>query len=256
MRRFLYNYQTIIRFESPVRRHFFHLRCMPCDNAFQQTVKRELFLHPADYITHDEDTWGNPIQYGSQLEAHDSFVFVSSGEVQLKPYCIPTDEKAELFRIPSALTGISPEMKHFMAETDNGDSPLDCALNLSQQIYEYMQYTPGSTQMETTAQKAFGQRQGVCQDYAHILLALCRDRGIAARYVNGFLQGIGVTHAWVEVLNHGEWRGIDPTNNQLIEYGYIKLSHGRDAADCPVNRGVFTGTAAQQTEIRVIVEEI
>lgn len=119
-----------------------------------------------------------------------------------------------------------------------------------------MCYSPGSTQIDTTAIEVFQQRKGVCQDYAHILIAMCRACGIPARYVNGFMQGVGVTHAWVEVLVNGEWRGIDPTNNRLIEYGYIKLAHGRDAMDCRVNRGVFTGNATEQTEIRVIVEEL
>ncbi|MDO4165748.1 MAG: transglutaminase family protein [Bacteroides sp.] len=256
MKKYLYNYQTIIRFVSPVSRHFFHLRCMPCINACQQVSKRELFLHPADFLTHDHDTWGNPIQYGSRMEPHDSFVFVSSGEAILSPYCIPAEEDTNVFSVQSALTGISPQMKQFIMDVGEGNTPLERALSLSQALYEYMQYTPGSTAMDTTATEAFEQRKGVCQDYAHILIAMCRQRGIVARYVNGFLPGTGVTHAWVEVLTGDTWRGIDPTNNQLIEYGYIKLSHGRDAADCPVNRGVFTGTAMQQTEIRVIVEEI
>lgn len=256
MKKFLYNYQTIIRFDSPVTRHFFRLRCMPCVNACQQAGKRQLFLHPADYITYGADSWGNPIQYGSRLESQDSFVFVSSGEARLSPYCIPADSAEDVFKVQSALTALSPSMKLFMADSGNGSSPLERAMNISQHIYEYMRYVPGSTRMNTTAMAAFEQQQGVCQDYAHILIALCRAQGIAARYVNGFMQGIGLTHAWVEIFDDGAWRGIDPTNNQLIEYGYIKLSHGRDAIDCPVNRGVFTGVATQQVEVRVIVEEI
>ena len=132
----------------------------------------------------------------------------------------------------------------------------DYALRLSEKIHGYMCYAPGTTQINTTAMEAFQQQKGVCQDYAHILIALCRACGIPARYVNGFMQGTGVTHAWVEVLVNNEWRGIDPTNNQLIEYGYIKLAHGRDALDCRVNRGVYTGHPTEQTEIRVIVEEL
>ena len=256
MKRFLYNYQTIIRFDSPVSRHFFRLRCMPCVNACQQAGKRELFLHPADYVTYGADAWGNPIQYGSRLEAHDSFIFVSSGEARLTPYCIPDDAPEDMFKVQSPLTALSAPMKLFMADAGNGSTPLERAMNLSQKIYEYMQYAPGITQIETTAMKAFGLQRGVCQDYAHILTALCRAQGITARYVNGFMTGVGVTHAWVEVFDDGAWRGIDPTNNRLIEYGYIKLAHGRDAMDCPVNRGVFTGVATQQVEIRVIVEEI
>ncbi len=255
MKRYLYNYQTIIHFSSPVSRHFFRLRCMPCVNACQQQSKRDLFLHPADFLTYGADGWGNPIQYGSRMESHDSFVYVSSGEARLTPYCIPADVPEDIFRVQSSLTDISAEMKGWAAGIGE-KTPLDCALAFSEKIYNYMCYTPGSTRPETTATLAFGQRQGVCQDYAHILISLCRNRGIAARYVNGFMPGIGETHAWVEVFDNGVWRGIDPTNNRLIEYGYIKLSHGRDASDCPVSRGMFTGTAVQRVEIRVIVEEI
>lgn len=256
MRKYLYNYQTIIRFSSLVSRHFFLLRCVPCTNACQQIEKHNLSLHPSDYLTCSADACGNPIQYGSRMQAHDSFVSVSSGEVRLKPYCIPSDSGEEVFRVPSALTGLSPSMRSFMAGIDSGNTPLECALNISRQVYEYMHYTPGSTQANTTAMQAFDQQRGVCQDYAHIMIALCRAQGIAARYVNGFMQGVGLTHAWVEVLDNGAWWGIDTTNNQQIEYGYIKLAHGRDALDCPVNRGVFSGDALQQVEIRVIVEEI
>ena len=80
--------------------------------------------------------------------------------------------------------------------------------------------------------------------------------GIGARYVCGFMQGEGVTHAWVEVYCNGYWLALDPTHNRKIEYGYIKLAQGRDAADCPVNRGVFTGSAIQTTHVEVIVEEV
>lgn len=256
-KRYLYNYQTIIRFSSPITRHFFSLRCMPCVNACQQVVKRDMFLHPSDYLIYGADAWGNPLQYGSRAEAHDAFIFVSSGEAKLTPYCIPESTPGYVFRVESALTGLSDSMKAFLADVaPKKNNPLDSALLLADKIHDYMCYSPGSTQIDTTAMEAFQQQKGVCQDYAHILIALCRACDIPARYVNGFMQGTGVTHAWVEVLTGGEWRGIDPTNNQLIEYGYIKLAHGRDAMDCRVNRGVFTGNATQQTEIRVIVEEL
>lgn len=257
VKKYLYNYQTIIHFSSPVTNHFFSLRCMPCVNACQQVVKRDMFLHPSDYLIYGADAWGNPLQYGSRAEAHDAFIFVSSGEAKLSPYCIPEITSGDVFRVESALTGVSDSLKAFLAEAGpKKDDALDCALRLSEKIHDYMCYAPGTTQINTTAMEAFQQRKGVCQDYAHILIALCRACGIPARYVNGFMQGTGVTHAWVEVLVNGEWRGIDPTNNQLIEYGYIKLAHGRDALDCRVNRGVYTGHPTEQTEIRVIVEEL
>lgn len=257
VKKYLYNYQTIIHFSSPVNRHFFSLRCMPCVNACQQIGKRNLFLNPADYIHYGEDAWGNPLQYGSCSEAHDSFVFVSSGEAELTSYSIPDTTTGDVFRVESSLTGLSEPMREFVADVRcQKNDLLECAMRLSEKTYGYMHYLPGSTQVNTSAMDAFRQRKGVCQDYAHILIALCRACGMAARYVNGFMQGIGVTHAWVEVLVGGEWKGIDPTNNRLIEYGYIKLAHGRDAMDCQVNRGIFTGVATQQTAIRIIVEEL
>lgn len=257
VKRYLYNYQTIIHFSSPVTNHFFSLRCMPCVNVCQQVVKRDMFLHPSDYLIYGADAWGNPLQYGSRTEAHDAFIFVSSGEAKLSPYRIPEPTPGYVFQVESALTGLSDSMKAFLAELEPKKSKeLDCVQLLAEKIHAYMCYSPGSTRIDTTAMEAFQQKKGVCQDYAHILIALCRACGIPARYVNGFMQGIGATHAWVEVLVNGEWKGIDPTNNQLIEYGYIKLAHGRDALDCRVNRGVYTGHPTEQTEIRVIVEEL
>ena len=143
-----------------------------------------------------------------------------------------------------------------IAQAFTKQSALDQAVALSTWVYQHMRYQPGLTQTNTTAAEALALGQGVCQDYAHILLALCRAAQIPARYVNGFMEGEGATHAWVEVYDQAAWWGIDPTNNRQIEWGYIKLSHGRDAEDCPVNRGVFTGTATQTAEIRVIVEEL
>lgn len=256
-KQYLYNYQTIIHFSAPVTNHFFSLRCIPCVNTCQQVVKRNMFLHPSDHLIFGSDAWGNPLQYGNRTEAHDAFIFTSSGEVSLSPYRIPEHTPAYVFRAASALTGLSGSMKAFLADTEQKENrAFDRALLLADKIHAYMCYCPGSTQIDTTATAAFQQRKGVCQDYAHILIALCRACGIPARYVNGFMQGTGVTHAWVEVLVNDEWRGIDPTNNRLIEYGYIKVAHGRDAMDCQVNRGVFTGCATEHTEIRVIVEAL
>lgn len=255
MKKFFYNYQAITHFSKPVGKHYFLLRCMPCVNVCQQAGKRELFIHPDGSVIYGADAWKNPLQYGCRMEEHDSFVFVSSGEMRLASYRIPEDSFSDVFRVPSLLTVPSVAMKGLLADVDEG-KPLDCALCLAQKVHDYMHYVSGKTNTDTAAAEAFSLRVGVCQDYAHILITLCRASGISARYVNGFIAGIGETHAWVEVLDGGYWWGIDPTHNCQIENGYIKVAHGRDAMDCPVNRGVFTGMGVQQTDIRVIVEEI
>ena len=100
MKRYLYNYQTILRFSAPVSRHGFRLRCVPCANSSQRLHKQSLFLHPSDGVTHDTDTWGNPIQYGHRMEPHDSFVFVSLGEAELTPIGCPTGSQARFSGSP------------------------------------------------------------------------------------------------------------------------------------------------------------
>lgn len=245
-----------MRFETAVSLHFFKLRCVPCLNVCQNITSQQLQVTPVDKLKCDTDIWGNPIQYGSILDTHDSFMFASSGIVEITPYALPANEAEDIFSIPSALTVMSPEMLKFCWNIPQELPKLELALFLSNKIHDYMFYTPGTTNTNTTAMQSFLSRKGVCQDYSHILISLCRNIGIPARYVNGLMQGTGETHAWVEVYDGKEWRAIDPTNNQLIEYGYIKIAHGRDAADCPVNRGVFTGKTKQANEIRVLVEEI
>ena len=79
--------------------------------------------------------------------------------------------------------------------------------------------------METTAAEVLERKEGVCQDFAHLMIALCRQRGIPARYVNGFLVGEGETHAWVEIFDGYNWLGFDPTHNCRISDGFISLQY-------------------------------
>lgn len=103
------------------------------------------------------------------------------------------------------------------------------------------------------AYEAYALKKGVCQDYAHLMLCLMREFNIPCRYVNGFIEGEGQTHAWFDVLVDGYWHGFDPTHNRKIEYGYISLAHGRDAADCSVSRGVFSSKSNNRMSAFVCV---
>ncbi len=259
MKRYTYNYQTIIRFSALVTRHLFRLRCIPCSNGSQCVCRQSIHLLPRTRFLEDYDTFGNRMQYGSIMEEHDAFVFASSGEVRVQGYRLPEVSPSAMYRVGSPLVQMSPQLWEFNRQLQQcmpQGTVRDKAAYLMDAVYGMMVYTPGATNVSTTAAQAYDMRKGVCQDYAHVLIALCRANGITARYVNGFLTGIGETHAWVEVYDGEAWIGLDPTHNTLIEYGYIKLSHGRDAGDCPVTRGVFMGMAVQTCEVRVVTEEI
>ncbi len=137
-----------------------------------------------------------------------------------------------------------------------GAAPPDFLMELMHALSRNFTYAPGSTGAGTAASAAFAGGRGVCQDYAHIFIALCRLAGYPARYVAGMTPGEGATHAWVEVLLGGRWISFDPTRDRLSGRDRIKLSHGRDFGDCSVNRGCFLGGRRQRQRVSVKVEEI
>lgn len=124
-----------------------------------------------------------------------------------------------------------------------------------------MRYVPGSTTVETDAATAFAGRVGVCQDYAHVMIALAHMCGLAARYVSGHLAGEGGTHAWVEILAatpDGEvvaW-GFDPTHDRAVGLDYLFIAAWRDYSDvAPTSGGrIRAGSAAERTVDRLDVE--
>ena len=139
---------------------------------------------------------------------------------------------------------------------DNCENDYDKALVLMNRLYEDFTYETGSTNMRTTAEEAWQQKKGVCQDYAHILIALCHLAKIPARYVTGMLVGEGFSHAWVEILSDGVWHGIDPTHACLALDNYIRIGIGRDATDCMINKGIMKGGGMQVQTVKVLVEEL
>jgi transglutaminase-like putative cysteine protease len=103
------------------------------------------------------------------------------------------------------------------------------------------------------------QRSGVCQDYAHFLIGLCRSVKIPARYVSGYLatETANATHAWVEVFIPGlGWRALDPTHNCQINEAYVKIGHGRDYADVPPVTGNYHGTLERTMVVEVKINPI
>lgn len=150
------------------------------------------------------------------------------------------------FRDASRLTSPSLDMRiaaeNLMA-ADQGCGKLATAINAF--VAEHMRYVPDATTVETTAAEAFASRKGVCQDYAHVMIALCRLCGIPARYVSGHLLGEGGTHAWLEVIEPAPGTGTarvagyDPTHDRRTTLNYVFVAAGRDYADVAPTSGQF-----------------
>ncbi|MFI3258972.1 MAG: transglutaminase family protein [Rikenellaceae bacterium] len=256
MRRYRFSYQTIERYDSMVSNHTFQLRCTPYDAPFQRLEEHHLNLLSSVKVSRSEDVFGNIIHYGGLRAKHDLFVVSSSGVVACESYAISDPSPMQIYLHPTPLTTMNDDISSFDETFGAEGSALDVALRLSEGIYNFMKYVSGSTSVTTTAADSFRAGEGVCQDFSHLLIAMCRKRVIFARYVAGFVVGTGETHAWVEVWSDGVWYGIDPTHNLKVESGYIKVAHGRDAADCSVIRGMRVGVTNQVTQVRVFVEPI
>lgn len=257
MRRYLYNYQTIVTFSEPVSGHSVMLRCQPAANAFQTIEQEHVVASPDYWLTAGTDAFGNRILFGGANEPHSVFAYVSTGIVAVDTYFLKQrGENMMLYNQSSQLTSVNDAMKE-AAMVETGMSTVEKAQLLCHRVYEMLSYVPETTTVETPACDVFSKQCGVCQDYAHLMIAFCRANGLPARYVNGFLEGTGQTHAWVEVFDGYSWQGYDPTHDraQLLQ-GYVKIAHGRDSADCPVSRGIFCGHAVQQTQISVILQEL
>lgn len=273
MTRLRFSYQMRIDFSEPVTRHRFTLKCIPGANERQRIESLQVRVEPNYFLEWETDSFDNECIYGYCEIPHDRFLVDVTGTAVtgLSHFETAADEyKLGMYRYAShgtrpgsALIAYYHELqKRFLdkvrvPERQAGTGfPYAWALFLTGQLYQDLRYERGLTDIGTTAEEAMQIGGGVCQDYAHIMIALCRMAGIPARYVVGMLEGEGESHAWVEIYDGGVWMGLDPTNNLVVTDRHIKISSGRDYQDCLINQGMFTGTARQNQTIRVQVERI
>jgi transglutaminase-like putative cysteine protease len=182
-------------------------------------------------------------------------------------------------RVP-LLPEIDPFVDKALAEAQPG--PASFPMAVMGMMHREFTYMPGSTTVDSPLERVIETKQGVCQDFTHLMLAICRRHGIPARYVSGYLYTAGsdaklatpqrdsleeaakypsldltggdATHAWVECLlpNNG-WYGFDPTNNLVTTDAYIKVHNGRDYDDVSPLRGVYRGSSESTLEVAVHV---
>ena len=242
-------YDIRLEFDAPVSEHAFVLRCLPPSFPGQEVLEAALELDPRVPYTVQRDGFGNLTQSGRIAPPHDHFRYTVRGAARLDPALRRPEPDTPIFRYPSAYTAPSPAILDYhrllSLPGENGAR----AWALSQAVRARMRYVPGVTGLSTTAAQAFDAGQGVCQDYAHLYLALARLSGLSARYVNGLPEGEGASHAWCEVWLDGIWTGIDPTRGQWADAGYLRFGVGRDFGDCPIERGVFLGRANQRQTV-------
>jgi transglutaminase-like putative cysteine protease len=156
-----------------------------------------------------------------------------------------TGQALDVYRRPSALTRPDSALRAAAAELAcSGETCAELAAAVSNWVYGHMSYGFDRTGVHTTAGEALAAGKGVCQDYAHVMLALCRLLGIPARYVSGHLLGEGGTHAWVEVLVPAAGQSVDvlawdPTHDRRADLNYLTVAVGRDYRDVAPVSGTY-----------------
>jgi transglutaminase-like putative cysteine protease len=155
------------------------------------------------------------------------------------------------FLLPSALCNFTPEICSAAREL-NGASPIE----ICDFVFRRLEYSRHATTLKTSASQSLQFGRGVCQDFAHAMIAICRELKIPARYVSGYLPGEGAAHAWCEVFCEEAWQAFDPTHNRAVRDDYVFVACGRDFRDCASHAGTFRGSAKAtlQSFCKTVVE--
>ena len=273
---------TRFRYSAPVHESVMELRMQPRSEGPQSLRNFQIVTNPRAQLYAYTDYLGNAVYHFNVLRAHKELRIEAQAVVEIvqtaplpqacdvlewdryNPYNL-TDQHFDLLE-PSKFARPSAALTTFMADKDlakpSGD-PMTALRHLNTTIFEAFDYEIGVTQVHSPIEQALGEGRGVCQDFAHIMIAITRSWGIPARYVSGYLHhGRGrdrsvedATHAWVEAwLPSLGWVGFDPTNNILAAERHIRAAVGRDYADVPPTRGTFKGGAESELAIAVAVE--
>jgi transglutaminase-like putative cysteine protease len=277
---------TRFRYKQPVSESIMETRMHPRSDSNQHCLSFSLSVSPRCRVFSYRDHYGNNVQHFDIPGDHDQLVIVAESlvEQQLQmemPSFLAPDawgaldamihegDYAEML-LPSTFALPTPALLALAKELNvvRRDDPLMFARELNKRIYDYFDYVPSSTRVDSPIDEAIESKRGVCQDFAHTMIALLRHVGIPARYVSGYLyrgsedhdrsaprSTPDASHAWVEVLlPHLNWVGLDPTNDLIANNRHIRTAVGRDYADVPPTHGIFRGKSESELYVAVHVE--
>lgn len=262
MKKLHFDYYMQLSYEEWSRECHFTIKCIPQDTGRQRIENIRIEIEPDEGVKEGRDSFGNLFLYGSVNREHNLFSFRITGDAAtgLSEYeDIGNENMLGAYRYAYGLT--VPEKKltayfnSLFVRMEEKKNAYEKSIFLMHSLYRDFSYEKNVTDVNTTAEEAWEIGKGVCQDYAHILIVLCRLAEIPARYVTGMLIGEGFSHAWVEILSEGKWYGLDPTNDLVVGDSHIRIGTGRDASDCMINRGIMKGGGAQTQKIQVMVTE-
>jgi transglutaminase-like putative cysteine protease len=248
-----------------------------------------LVVSPECPLTGYTDYFGNHVEQFSIISRHERLVLRAHSEIETHPMKVPSEAMAVSvsearqilrrdqlrsfdFLHSSRGVQLGPEIRRISRRFFSSKSELGQIVHdIMTWVNTHFKYTPGATHVGTTVEEALEMRKGVCQDYAHVMIAILRSGGIPARYVCGYIEtesqrraasrrtapkrliGAAESHAWVDLkLPNGDWYALDPTNNIPAGERHVVVAVGRDFHDTSPTRGVFKG--AGKTTLKASVQ--
>jgi transglutaminase-like putative cysteine protease len=276
-------HRTLYSYSMPSIESHNEVRLDPLTDASQTCMRFDLTVSPRTKVFSYDEPGGTVHYFGVRyphpvleilaeavVETHLSNPFMGLNLlepdwawVELESTC---QENAE-FLSESPYVEFNPEVLRIALEAkgrSNG-TVADYIIKLGAWINETLTYDPDATHVHSKLDEVLAVQAGVCQDFAHLMIACCRSIGIPSRYISGYLfvggtagmRGEQATHAWIEcLLPSGRWLGIDPTNDVLVNDRYIAVHSGRDYSDVTPTRGVYVGTPAKSLDVSVQVDRV
>lgn len=264
-------HETRLDYAGPVTESVTEVRMEPVSDSRQSCRSFHLAVSPAVAVFRYADGFGNRVHHFNVLAAHDQVRILAASVVET--WRRPTDLLESQAAYP-----LNPELTDLEAIDFLGfqgpvcRTPLlgplveklrpaagtrlgEFLLAVSAYIKSHFTYAPDVTHASSPVDDVLRQGKGVCQDFAHLMIALLRELGVPARYVSGYIHRPGQdsqSHAWCEAWLPGSgWVGIDPTNDRPIDEGHVKVAVGRDFTDLPPNKGVYRGQSRESISVRV-----
>ena len=266
-------HRTQVRYQAPVRASYNEARMTPRALPHQSVLDTEVRTDiPVPIFTY-RDYWGTEVSSFDIQAQHEELEILAQATVETKPAPKPgqplswaaLSERAagrELleFLTPTTRTAVTAELAETAQQRTAGADPLEAAAEIVSWVNHQVCYVPGATEVQTGAQEAWDMGAGVCQDMAHLTVALLREVGLPARYVSGYLHPMaaakpgdemeGQSHAWAEYWA-GEWIACDPTNLAQVGERHVVVATGRDYGDVPPLKGIYRGAPNSRMEVTV-----
>ena len=273
-------------YDEPVRESVMELWMQPRKSTGQGLTSLDLEIEPPAQVFSYADNYGNAVHYFDLPHPHQRLNIVARSVVETYgrlalPERLDMQEWERLleegargdcwdFLNPHGFAVETDALRAFVQARSLDDlrrhDPLTAVRALCAAVYGAFDYETGITEADSPIDHALKEGRGVCQDFAHIMIAICRTWGVPARYVSGYLftdreagdrSDPDATHAWVEVfLPSLRWIGFDPTNNIDAGERHLAVAIGRDYSDVPPSRGVFKGEAESQLSVGVSVRMV